>query len=466
MHEVVRLIAEQRFAEALNLLDSLPPDGQVRWYRASCQLKSGAYREAEQGFSELLAQPDWVSGVSFEILALTRLRLALSLHWQDRWVEAMQVLLPVLLDCSSREDLPGIPIQYGNLCLEQGMADHWLKLVDRLPATTRSHPVVRCTTAFACLQRGQLRRGWAEHEARFGVPGLGCPLPADVPRFTLGSDRQGNHLLVVADQGFGDMLFCLRFMSALRQHCAKLSIVGHAVITPLFDASGLFDQVLTMPTRIPESITSVLPLMSAAHILNNESPETTSLASIRFCMDQAPPWTRCMGDQLRSRPLVALNWSGDQSKESPFSFGIRGRSFPLEILASCVPSLQTCDLIAVQVGDAADQMKTSVLRHQLIPQQQFFEEGPPSFLTTAAVLQACDLVITNDTSVAHLAGVLQRPAWVVLPCHPFWQWPISGSVTPWYPSLRCFRQLIPGDWPGLMPQVEHALHRWVQEWFQ
>ena len=171
-----------------------------------------------------------------------------------------------------------------------------------------------------------------------------------------------------------------------------------------------------------------------------------------------------MGDQLRSRPLVALNWSGDQSKESPFSFGIRGRSFPLEILASFVPALQACELIAVQVGDAADQMKTSVLRHQLIPQQQLFEEGPPSFLTTAAVLEACDLVLTNDTSVAHLAGVLQCPAWVLLPCHPFWQWSISDSVTPWYPSLRCFRQLMPGDWPGLMPLVERALQEWVQEW--
>ena len=79
------------------------------------------------------------------------------------------------------------------------------------------------------------------------------------------------------------------------------------------------------------------------------------------------------------------------------------------------------------------------------------------FLLTADVLLQCDLLITNDTSVAHLGGLLNIPTWVVLKCFPYWQWGDQGQRNVWYPSIRCFRQHKPGDWQSAMEDVNELL---------
>ena len=84
-------------------------------------------------------------------------------------------------------------------------------------------------------------------------------------------------------------------------------------------------------------------------------------------------------------------------------------------------------------------------------------------MDTAAVLSHCDLLITNDTSVAHLGGALGRPTWVMLKRHPSWQWGEEGP-TPWYSSVRCFRQHQPFDWAGVVSDVDQALAVWISDW--
>jgi ADP-heptose:LPS heptosyltransferase len=85
------------------------------------------------------------------------------------------------------------------------------------------------------------------------------------------------------------------------------------------------------------------------------------------------------------------------------------------------------------------------------------DSGPDAFRDTAAILEQCDLVITSDTSVAHLAGAMDRPTWIALKHTPDWRWGLEGSMTPWYPSMRLFRQRRPGEWQAVFEAIEFEL---------
>jgi hypothetical protein len=86
-----------------------------------------------------------------------------------------------------------------------------------------------------------------------------------------------------------------------------------------------------------------------------------------------------------------------------------------------------------------------------------FDAGPDAFLDTAAVMQSMDLIVTSDTAIAHLGGALGRPTWVALKAFPEWRWQLEGAQSPWYPSMRLFRQAAPDDWPGVFAAMAAAL---------
>ena len=123
-------------------------------------------------------------------------------------------------------------------------------------------------------------------------------------------------------------------------------------------------------------------------------------------------------DQVK-RLLVALNWQGNMQQDSPHSMGVRGRSFSISKLEA-IDSLKLCELNFVQVGDAAAQIKGSSLELFLSASQSILDDQNRDFLLTVYALLQVDLLITNDTSVAHLGRLLGVPTWVVLKCHPYW----------------------------------------------
>ena len=118
--------------------------------------------------------------------------------------------------------------------------------------------------------------------------------------------------------------------------------------------------------------------------------------------------------------------------------------------------------MSVQVGESAKQIKDSWLQSYLHPAQEALDSLDRDFLLTAEVLLQCDLLITNDTSVAHLGGLLNIPTWVVLKCFPYWQWGDQGQHNVWYSSIRCFRQHSPEDWKSAMGDVNEALMSLLQ----
>jgi hypothetical protein len=132
------------------------------------------------------------------------------------------------------------------------------------------------------------------------------------------------------------------------------------------------------------------------------------------------------------------------------------RSFPLADLQelSWIPGVR---LISLQKGEGVEQLDSlpSGMRVESLGHE--FDAGPDAFLDSAAVIEHCDLVVTSDTSIAHLAGALGAPTWVALKQVPDWRWMMGRADSPWYPTIRLFRQSVRDDWKGVFVQIEREL---------
>jgi hypothetical protein len=168
---------------------------------------------------------------------------------------------------------------------------------------------------------------------------------------------------------------------------------------------------------------------------------------------------------LTAEPELVAKWK-DRIGDGGFKIGIGwqtspsgaavGKSFPLSQYAglSKIPGVR---LISLQKQDAAGPMNDLPDGMVVEPLGAEFDGGADAFIDSAALIQSLDLVITPDTAIAHLAGALGRPVWVALKYVPEWRWLLDRSDSPWYPTMRLFRQPASGDWDGLFAQMQAEL---------
>jgi len=133
-----------------------------------------------------------------------------------------------------------------------------------------------------------------------------------------------------------------------------------------------------------------------------------------------------------------------------------GRSVPLAEFAP-LAEMPGVRLIALQKGFGSEQIGTCGFGDRILVPGPDFDEGPDAFLDTAALMMSLDLVVTSDTSIAHLAGALRRPCFLALKKYPEWRWGMTGETTAWYPSMRLFRQERDGDWGGVFERIAEAV---------
>jgi hypothetical protein len=146
---------------------------------------------------------------------------------------------------------------------------------------------------------------------------------------------------------------------------------------------------------------------------------------------------------------VAIAWQGHTAK------GAEGKSFPVSALAriAAVPGIR---LINLQKNAGAEQLE-HLPPGMVVENFPGFDDGPGAFQDSAAILENCDLLISCDTGLAHLAGALGIPNWIALQYVPDWRWFLGRSDTPWYPNTRLFRQTAPGDWGSVFRAMEAEL---------
>ncbi len=288
----------------------------------------------------------------------------------------------------------------------------------------------------AHLLAGQFAEGWDAYEWRKRrYPRCYSPLPG--PQWE-GEALDGRTILVRAEQGFGDAVQFARYLPLLTQRGAHVILQA---ASPLLSLLQRIPDILVVERGCPTPHDLWVDQMSlprlfhtAANTVPGASGYLTPNPTLAEAYDAALPFG------LR----IGVAWAGN-----PAHHNDRRRSMPVSALAPIVGAGARM-LVSLQVGSqAADISKVfgiKDLSHQLT-----------DFAATAAVIAGLDLVITVDTAVAHLAGALGIPTWLMLPHAPDWRWMLNRDDSPWYSSMRLFRQERPGDWPGVVERVASAL---------
>lgn len=286
------------------------------------------------------------------------------------------------------------------------------------------------------LLNGDYGRGFTEYEWRLkrtAAPDRPRPQPV-----WNGEDIQGKNLLVYGEQGMGDVLQMARFLPALTSRGAKVTLAVQLPLVPLLQDQPGTEQVVAIGDE-PSGCDFRVALLSLPQRLGttlDNLPNATYIAA-----SEAPTWPAIRAASGRK---IGLVWAGSALHQND-----RNRSLPFDALRPLV-KLPDTTLFSLQVGEpAADlQGQTSII--DLSPHLTDFAD-------TAAAVAHLDLVITVDTAVAHLAGAMGKPVWILIPRIPDWRWMNAREDSPWYPSARLFRQDERGNWNGPLARIEEAL---------
>jgi hypothetical protein len=194
-----------------------------------------------------------------------------------------------------------------------------------------------------------------------------------------------------------------------------------------------------------------LPLMSVPHLLRLPSVAADG-AYLAAEPERAAHWRDAVGARGFR---IGIAWRGNPKAPGP------SRAIPLHFYAplSKIPSVR---LISLQRNAGVEELAAPPSGVAIETLGESFDAGADAFLDTAAVMMNLDLVITSDTSIAHLAGALGRPVWIALRHVPDWRWMVRGEATPWYSTARVFKQARAGDWDGVFARIGAELARLLE----
>ena len=263
--------------------------------------------------------------------------------------------------------------------------------------------------------------------------------------------NQTNQLLLVTEQGLGDTLQFMRYATALKKKGISISFCAQPNLHSLIQASGIDPSPLTPKQGNEITEGEWIPLLSVPRHLG-VSPDNPVITEpyIKTTDELHTKWAEILSAE--QYPIVGINWQGNPTAEKG---SLRGRSLALESFAP-ITSRKQISLLSLQKGFGSEQLETCSFKDRFVSCQDQVNEAW-DFLETAAIVGNCDLVITSDTSVAHLAGGMGKTTWLLLHKVPDWRWGLNGDTTFWYPSMRLFRQKQRGNWNEVMERVAEAL---------
>jgi Flp pilus assembly protein TadD len=329
---------------------------------------------------------------------------------------------------------------------QQGKLDEALSGFRRALELNPGHAEGHANLARALLLRGDFERGWREYEWRWKCKGF-PRLPDHRPPWD-GSPLQGRTILLLAEQGLGDTFQFIRYAPEVKRRGGTVvAACQRALLSLLASAPGL-DALVDRDGPWPP-FDVYAPLLSLPRILGT-TPDTVPAAVpyLHPVADLVASWR----DELRPLGdfLIGVAWRGSPSYRED-----RYRSFDLAQIEP-LTRLPGVRLISLQKGVGAEQVGAWAGRVPVVDLGDRLDAAGP-FLDTAAIMKGLDLVVTCDTAVAHLAGALAVPAWVALGFAADWRWMLGREDSPWYPTLRLFRQARPGDWAGVFARMAEAL---------
>ena len=324
---------------------------------------------------------------------------------------------------------------------------------DRALAIKPQDSYLQWGKARALLSLGDFRNGWPLYESRLQLEHL-RPLQrhTDLQRWQGWEPIEGRTVLVYAEQGLGDTVQFFRYVPLLEARGANVIFEAQPALQPLLQTAPTHAQILPFDAPLPP-FDLATPLLSLPGLLGADLDNIPG--GVPY-MSAEPARTAAWKERLAALPglKVGLTWQGHIETEK--HGGYIGRSFGLAAAAplAAIPGVTP---ISLQKGEASAQRSQVDFGSKVLELTDPWEMGSQELLDTAALLSALDLVVTADTFTAHLAGALGVPVWVVLSASPDWRWLTKREDSPWYPTMRLFRQRTAGDWSEVFDRVASEL---------
>ena len=436
-HRAVNIRYMGKISEALSYLDravSLDPQYlEAHYNRANTLKELGLFDEARKAYAEALRlDPNYVGalnncGVLFQSQNLHR--------------EAITFFLRALAN------KPNHSLAHNNVGVSLEVLGEFNQAVKSWQTAMLLDPScydARINLAMMSLRYGDYLDGWNEYEWRLEMGDLKSKLSSiSLPRWRGESNIDGKRILITAEQGLGDFIHFSRYIPMLFDKGARVVLETPKALNSLARSCHPDLEIFESGCDYPDA-DLFCPIMSLPYAFSTTVDTISGTPYLFSNADKKEQWRSYLGRSVAKK--IGLVWSGNKAHKNDHNRSTDLKTLePLLSLPFEWHSLQK----ELRPGDAEFlALYPSVQQHQ----DQLF-----SFDDTAALIDNLDLVITVDTSVAHLAGALGKPVWIMLPKVPDYRWMLDRNDTPWYPSARLFRQTISGDWSDVVSMMQKEL---------
>ncbi len=297
------------------------------------------------------------------------------------------------------------------------------------------------------LLLGDFSNGWPEYEWRRKMPEVAQPRNIAQPQWN-GQTLEGKTILLHLEQGFGDTFQFIRYAPLVAKRGPKVIVECVPELAAVLRGARGIERIISRgdswpPYDVQSSVMS-LPLAFGT-TLETIPAQVPYLAAPP---DRVAAWRERLGNP-DGRRRVGLVWAGRPDQRDD-----RRRSMRFDQLAP-LAEVKSARFFSLQKGPAAGQAAAAPPGMDFVDWTRDLHD----FADTAALIANLDLVISVDTSVAHLAGAMGKPVWVLLSSVPAWHWMLNRTDCPWYPTMRLFRQATPGDWTGVVENLTRAMSK-------
>ena len=318
-----------------------------------------------------------------------------------------------------------------------------IALLERALAVRPGEPNAEYALGFAELLLGRFETGWKHYEARLRTGQPQFPNRKFVQPVWRGEELGGRTIFVHAEQGVGDTIQFVRYLPRVADRGGRVILECQPALKPLLENFPGVCEVIVQGEPLP-AFDAQVPLLSLPAIFGM----TLKSIPIRVPYLRVPDGVQFELPAASSARLkVGLVWAGNPALQNDLV-----RSVPLNQLSPLF-SRPNIAFFSLQVGPARKQLAAANDAARMIDLQPQLSD----FAKTAAAIGQLDLIVSVDTAVAHLAGALAKPVWLMLPFAPEWRWLLDCENSPWYPTMRLFRQSAPDDWASVVNRIKHEL---------
>lgn len=339
---------------------------------------------------------------------------------------------------------------YGNVLRELGDPTGAIPFLQRAISLDPKNPTANFNLAVAYLLSGNYELGWQQYETRWNYEHLAGSLPNFTqPRWS-GEDLKDKIILVIGEQGHGDNIQFVRFIGDLTDRGARVVLNINASLEPLFRSLRSIAQIVVDGVNLPE-FDYWTPIMSIPGIIGCT---LENLSHVQYYIEADPAkikfWQETLGPKNRLR--VGFCWSGRRDTWINLH-----KAMPFEAMLELIKRNPDYEWINLQT-DCTPEEESKLLSAGV----NAYPGTITSFADTAGLLHHLDVVLSVDTAVAHLAGALGRPVWIMLNDYGLdWRWLLDRDSSPWYSTARLFRQPKMDDWISVTDKV----HKYL-EWYK